>query len=434
MDLKLGLVALLGALAGCDYITGSFLTNGFSGDPFPVPVETTSGAVVVGLQVDNQSPPPHIAVLDVMSPVTVVDPGNDKQTISYPQLTLEGLDPATGMLDKPRARFDDQQLVTIHPCTDPSCAVGTPASPRPIDAILGMDAFVSDALRLDLGASQLFVLPDIAGDDSNRGLSCDAVLPQAFRGGGTMLVGGTEVAFANWRIPIDTCIAPNPDASTQDQRGANMLLVLSTAVGVTIFDESAYERYRQVVTSAPDVSTLPDASVLLPSGVITGKQTTIGSLALVGNSSANPRSPCRQVYAHHLLTKGDCVAGDDCPCHSATTDTPTFCAVPAIIELNPPTPIDVLVVSDADPTLQALRAELRPDEPEADGILGANVLSALELDLDYPHDRALGRCVAKAPCLDNPGACCARPALSGEDRRISVHDCLMPPGSIMRRP
>jgi hypothetical protein len=287
-----------------------------------------------------------------------------------------------------------------------------------------MSAFSSDALRLDVGSNELFVLPDVAGDDSNRALSCDAVLPQAFRGGGTMLVGGTEVGFANWRVAIDTCLAFDPDPNLlQSERGANELMVLSSAIGVSILGETGYARYREVVPTAPDVSALPDATVMLPSGPISGKATTITSAALVGNSSSNPRAPCRQVYAHHLLTEGDCVTGADCPC----TGGPTFCAVPAIVELTPATPFPVLVVPDSDSTLQALRAELRPDRPEVDGILGTSALAALELDLDYPHDRALGRCVDNATCA-------ARPELSGEDRRDSIKACLAaPPGPIMRQ-
>jgi hypothetical protein len=414
-------------LTGCSYITSSFVTNDFSGDPFPIPVETSSGAVVVGLQQQGESI--RTSVLDVMSPVTVFDPGPDKPaTISFPPVTVMGLDPITGLLDKPRAVFTEPQILRVHPCTDATCSVGTEAAPRPFDAILGMDSFASDALRLDLsttaGASEMVILPDVAGDNSNRGLSCDAVLASPFRGGGTLLVGGTEVAFANFRIAIDTCLAPDPDPNiTQAARGANVLLVLSTALGISILDETAYTRYRQVVPSAPDVSALPDGSVLLPSGVVRGKLTTVSSLALVGNSTTNPRAPCRQVYAHHLLTAGDCPDGGDCPC----TGGPTFCPVPAIIELTPATPLAVLVVADDDPTLQALRAELRPDRPEVDGILGTAALTALELDLDYQHNRALGRCSDDATCA-------ARPELSSQDRRATITACLnAPPGPITRR-
>lgn len=411
------------ALAGCDYITGSFVTNDFSGDPFPVPIETASGAVLVGLQPEGGST--HTAVLDVMSPVSVLDPGpNGQARITYPAVTLLGFDATTGALDKPRARFEGPQILSLHPCSDPTCSIGDVASPQSIDAILGMSAFSSDALRLDLGTSELFVLPDVAGDDSNRALSCDAVLPLAFRGGGTMLVGGTEVGFANWRVVIDSCFAFDPDPNLlQSERGANEEMVLSSAIGTSILGEAGYARYREVVPSAPDVSALPDGSVLLPSGVVIGKLATITSVALVGNSSSSPRAPCRQVYASHLLTAGDCTTGEDCPCVGG----PTFCPAPAIVELTPATPFPVLVVPDADPTLQSLRAELRPDRPEVDGILGTSAITALELDLDYPHDRGLGRCVDNATCV-------ARPELSSESRRASIDACLAsPPGPIMRR-
>lgn len=402
------------ALAGCNYVTGSFVTNDFSGDPFPVEVDTASGALVVGVQPAGNDI--HTAVLDVMSPLTVIDPGPGAEPkITYPSVTLMGKG-ATGALDLPRARFDSPQVLSIHPCDTDPCVIGSTAAPRAINAILGMNAFGSDALRLDVGAGELFVLPDVAGDNSNRGLACDGVLPQPFRGGGTLVVGGTEIAFANWRVAIDTCLAPDPAASVQSARGSDALMVLSTAIGMSILDESAYERYREVVTTAPASATLPDASVLLPSGPISGKLASIPSLALVGNSTSSPRAPCRQVYAHHLLTIADCAPGDDCPC----TDGSTFCSVPAVVELTPATPIDVLVVPDADPTLQSLRAELRPDRPEVDGILGTQALALLELDLDYQHDRALARCTSGLDCV-------VRPELSSQDRRHMINHCLALP-------
>ncbi|MBV8757899.1 MAG: hypothetical protein JO257_11505 [Deltaproteobacteria bacterium] len=414
--------ALLLVLSGCNYVTSSFVTNDFSGDEFPVSVETSSGGIVLGVQPTGG--PIETAVLDVMSPVTVIDPGTTANpTISFPGLNVMGVDPLTGLLDKPRARFPDAQVVRVHPCTDDSCAIGSETTPRPIDAILGMDSFVSDALRLDVGASQLFILPDVAGDNSNRGLACDAALAAPFRGGGTLIVGGTEVGFANFRVAIDTCLAFNPDPTiTQEKRGANVQLVMSTALGMSILDETAYGRYRAIVTSAPDISALADGSVRLPSGLVRGKLTQISSLALVGNSSGtSARAPCRQMYAHHLLSVNDCTEGEDCPCTGAT-----FCPVPAVIELTPATPIDVLVVPDDDPTLQALRAELRPDRPEVDGILGTQALAALELDLDYPHNRALGRCTDITQCV-------ARPELSAQTRRESIANCLaLPPGPISR--
>ena len=82
--------------------------------------------------------------------------------------------------------------------------------------------------------------------------------------------------------------------------------------------------------------------------------------------------------------------------------------MPAIVELAPAAGLDVLVISDANPTLQALRTELRPDQPEVDGILGTNALRDLELDVDYPHNRA-ARALHRT---DGSAGCVTRPALS----------------------
>jgi hypothetical protein len=76
----------------------------------------------------------------------------------------------------------------------------------------------------------------------------------------------------------------------------------------------------------------------------------------------------------------------------------------------------VLVISDDNDTLQALRTELRPDQPEVDGILGTNALESVELDIDYPHARVLGRCTS--------GDCITYPALPERAARVKVAGCI----------
>jgi hypothetical protein len=90
--------------------------------------------------------------------------------------------------------------------------------------------------------------------------------------------------------------------------------------------------------------------------------------------------------------------------------------VPAILELAPATPIDVLIVADDEPTLQALRAELRPDTAEIDGILGTQALASASVDIDPPNDRLLFRC--------ETDGCQARPALITSAWKTEVRDCL----------
>jgi hypothetical protein len=407
--------AVVLAAGGCNYLTSSFQTNEFSGDPYPITVERTSGGVVVGMRVDSDSSD-RAAVLDVLSPITLVDRGPDVRiSMSSHDLTLLGARSPGGELDLPRARITDKGIATLHPCQDPECTIGTPGNPRPFNALFGLDSFAGDALRLRLGDDQIFVLPDVAGSEIHRTRSCDAVLESPYRGGGTLVVGGTELAFSNFRIAIDACISPDPARDIpQSKRGADALFVVSTAIGMSILDSSTYERYRELdPTTIPDLTTLPDQTLFLPSGPIVGKLAEIPSLALVSNFSAAPRAPCRQVWASHLLAARDCAPGDDCPCN----DGDTFCSAPAMVELFPLFQIPILVVDDSDPLLQALRVELRPDRPELDGILGADALTALELDLDYAHDRIVARCTDKT-------ACAARTLLDDREGRFYVNGCL----------
>ncbi|MDB4957665.1 MAG: hypothetical protein JWO36_5234 [Myxococcales bacterium] len=407
---------VLGLISSCSYVTNSFVINDFSGDPFPIQIDSSTGAVLVGFGAAGEAP--RTAVLDVLSPFTLIDRGKAATpSINYPDVTLLGERMPNGPLDLPRAKLKEPQVLTLHPCLDDACTIGTPAASRSFEALVGVSAFASDALRLRLATDQIFILPDVGGDELNRTRICDAVLPFPFRGGGVLVIGGTEISFGGWRIAIDTCLQPTPGASLQSGRGTDALLVASSAIGISLLGVSAYTRYREVFPTSPDLGTLPDETVFLPSGPITGKRVTIPSLALVANSPSNPRAPCRQVYAHHLLAARDCqVPGEaDCPCGPDIA----FCGVPALLELAPSPGIDMLVVPDDTETLQALRTELRPDRPEVDGILGTDAIRTLELDIDYPHGRLLGRCT-------DGMACHARPELYDPNERPAVASCIGP--------
>lgn len=469
------------ALAGCSLITDSFLTNDFSGDPFPTAVDTTSGALLVGAQpLDGAAP--HRAVLDVLSPITLLDPHtSDPPTLTTVDLMLLGRN-TDGALTLPRARFPQVQLLALHPCQIPpgadpqhlpECMVGTPAAPQPFDAVVGADALAGDAIRLQLASDQIFVLADVGGNDRARTLSCDAVFDAPYRGGGTLVVSGTELPFGNRRITLQACLggAPDPDpqilvndydppstdpsltfdprpdgrcqreftrsalAASLQPTGADALFVVSTSIGISILGNAAYQRYVLAHPGAPAVDSLPADSVYLPSGLVSGRRATIDRLALVAAPSSNLLAPCRQLYAHRLLAAlgpidpsefdaaGTCTdaTGKTIPqasykFSSPCKDTSSFCPVPAILELTPPTGIDVLIVDDTDPTLQALRTELRPDQPEVDGILGADLLRGVEIDVDYPHDRLLARCQG--------GSCVGRPALAEQGDRCQINRCI----------
>ena len=422
------------ALAGCSLITDSFRTNDFSGDPFPIQIGRESGAVLIG--VHEPGGPDLVAVLDILSPLTLTDPGIGKPTtIGTTDLVLLGrADPGVEMFDLPRARLRGADVISLHPCADPEepvCAVGEPEPgvSRPYGALVGANALAGDALRLRLGDDQVFLLADVGGDERDRTFSCDAVFPSPYRGGGTLVVAGTEVPCGGRRVTLQACLGADPDpAIPQTARGGDALLVASTGIGVSLLGETAYERYRQAVlqripapsTPPPALADLPAASVYLPSGLVEGRRATIDRLALAAASSSSPRAPCRQVYAHYKLLPDDCARDDqDCPC----TNGDLFCSVPAVVELTPAAGLEVLVVPAENATLQALRAELRPDQPEVDGILGTDALQLAEIDVDYPHNRVLMRCPAPADPAA-PASCVTRPALAAAADRARVSGCI----------
>jgi hypothetical protein len=305
-------------------------------------------------------------------------------------------------------------VISLHPCQgDATCVVGPEAAPREYNAIIGADALAGDAVRLRLGFDQVRILADVAGGEVERTEACDAVFPSPYRGGGTLVIGGTELSFAGRRVTMQTCLGADPDPELpQASRGADALMLISTGIGTSLLGESAYARYRLVRDTALPLDQLPLATVNLPSGPITGRQTTIDRMALVARSSSTPRAPCRHVFAHHLLLQRDCMLGDDCPCENGEE----FCPIPAVVELAPAAGLEVLVISDDEPTLQALRTELRPDQPEVDGIIGTNALRSAELDIDYPHARVLARCTSSE--------CVTRPALPERTDRSRVAACI----------
>ncbi|MGE0869811.1 MAG: hypothetical protein AB7P03_14700 [Kofleriaceae bacterium] len=408
--MKLAALAGVLALAGCSLITDSFETNDFSGDPFPTIIDTSTGAVLVGMKTGSDPDAGGVlAVVDVLSPVTVIDPGpNMTPSITTEDLLVLGATAPGGPLTQPRARFAGSQLISLHPCaeTDTECLIGSASRVRPYQAIIGADALAGDAVRLRLGSDQMFVLPDISGPSLELSRACDGVFPSPYRGGGTLVIGGTELSFSGRRIAIEACLGSEPLTDPVSARGTDVLLVMSTGIGSSILGRSAFERYRELYPMEPALTDTPDDQIHLPSGVIVGWRRTIKNIALVAGSSSASRAPCRQVHLQEFLRqRRSCIAGVTCPCE----DNASFCAVPAVVELAPP--VSVLVVADDNDTLQALRTELRPDQPEVDGILGTDVLRQLEVDIDYPNDRVVMR------CLQGDCTCAMRPELASTSDR-----------------
>jgi hypothetical protein len=392
------------------------------GDALPIRIDATTGPVIAHIQ-EGDDGAVRAAVIDMLSPLTRLQSADGAPpTRRCTDLTLLGDGPAldpTALVA--RAHLD--LTITAMPCPTGGCQVGTGAATTAVGAIIGGDAFDTAAVRFDFSRGEMTLFPDIAGDVTARGRLCEAQVDRPFRGGGSLLLGGTEVSFPARRIAVGACLSYEdrfPQDGDIEERGADVELVVSTGIGPTILSASAYERWRATfddATRPPASDTLPTGSLWLATYQIAGRVGTIDRIALVGRDDDN-RGPCRQVYAHHLLSVRDCTSSDRCPCNSGERR----CSVPSVFELAPATPIAVLIVADDDPTLQALRAELRPETAEIDGILGTAALAATSIDVDPPDNRLLLRCEG--------AGCISRPALITSGDRKTVTTCLERAGAI----
>lgn len=403
--------------------------------PFPIPVDLDTGPVLIGMSTADQDTDYSLAVVDTLSPLTVIDdsvarglpPGEPERRRT--DLTLYGLD-ASGAV--PQVGFSSVSIWDLHPCATVDaagvaqpCTLGLDGQTRAIQSILGADLLARGAARFAFAEAEMFLLPDVAGSDQERADLCEAVFPAPFHGGGTMVVRGAEVSYSGRRIAVGACVyddaAPEPTAgvctaagvdparpdagagadagppdadasvAAPDTGGAcgtpglglDGLFLVSTGLPVTVVSERFYRCYESFAGATP-LADLPATTLHLPFGAMAVRMGEMQHLALVSETSEN-RGPCVERYANACMRAGNCDVEQIC------TDCDTTCRASAVAELSRPFP--VAVMSDAEPFLQALRDELRPALPEIDGILAPSALTPLVVDVDYPHNRMLARCV-----------------------------------------
>jgi hypothetical protein len=400
---------------------------------YPIPVDTGSGPVLVNLRTGAQEPV-ITATVDTLSPLTIIDsavPGlavPDQRRRSL-ELTLlasgTDMDSGMGVEPIPRARFQGVSTLDLHVCGEGSstvegyCQVGPGDAPRDIQGILGADLLAKNAVRFDFRERLMSFFPDIAGSNEDRSELCEAVFSDPFYGGGTMVVGGAEISFAGRRPAVGACffdrVAEDAQGrvcpATGEAQGIDGLFVVSTGLGITLITQSAYERYRVLHPAAPASSALEAITVHMPPGPIAARMAVLEDMAIVGEASAT-RGPCSERYANDFLSR--CRSCDEttiaCPCGDRE-----FCQAGAVVEIAGP--LVAAVIPDSEPVIQALRAELRPDLPEVSGIIGVAAMEALELDVDYPNNRLLARCM-------DPLACRVRPAVLNAASLSQTRACL----------
>lgn len=412
--------------------------------PFPIPVGLDAGPVLIGISTGDDDAGYGFAVVDTLSPLTVVDDsaarGQPPRTPARRRmdLTLYGLDESGAV---PQVLLSGAGIWDLHPCDDVDengaarpCTLGLEGQTRELQAILGADLLARGAARFAFAAARMFLLPDVPGDNQDRACLCEAVFPAPFHGGGTMVVSGAEVSYRGQRIALGACVyqdaaaapapvagmcvapdtgsapdaGPAPDAgmpqdagvmpdaatppSAYETLGLDGLFLLSTGLPVTLVSERFYHAY-EAFAGAPPLADLAPETLHLPFGSMRVRMGELRNLALVSETSEE-RGPCMERYANTCMRTGTCDTSD-----GGCRDCDTQCRASAAVDLAGPFP--VAVISDAEPLLQALRDELRPSLPEIDGILAPSALMPLVLDVDYPHNRVLVRCVSDG-CVAQP--------------------------------
>jgi len=383
-------------------------------DPFPIRFDDSRGAVVIGANAGDGVVP---AVLDTLAPVTVIDPVAAGRTVADPrrrrvEVTLLGLD-QEGLASVPRARFPDTSAIETHPCGgDALCRIGADPSAVEFGALLGTDILGRASMRIDFPARELRFFPEMAGTEADLTSDCQAVFSSAFAGGGTILVGGTEVPYSGRRAVIGACL-DQIDAADDVDRGVDTLMAISTGIGTSLLAASAYDRYA-ALTGATPREALVAGQLYLASGPTDALFGEIGRAALVGSLSdeSGERGPCRELFLNRLMSVDACTQGGVSPCPCPDEDS--FCRTAAAVDLQGP--IAVAVLPDDHPLLQSLRDELRPERPELDGVLGAAAMSQLRVELDYPNGRMVARCRV-------PIGCKTLPAVRSESSLIELERC-----------
>lgn len=391
-------VLLSAAFAGCDSESKVI-------DPFPISMDLSAGSVV--LKASENGDPTVDIVVDVLSPITVLDSYRSGGEVTRPlrrliELTLFGS--VSGAEFVPRVRFPRTPAYDLHPCDAPGsptapCQVGFGETTREIYGILGSDILSRSSVRFDFPRSQMRFFPDAAGSDSERSLACDAVFSRPFSGGGTLLIGGNEVSFAGYRPSLGACIHTDaiPEPGDLDSEvGIDLHMAISTSFAPTILSEQAYRRYAESAGAVPLENLVP-TTLYLPSGPVPARAGTIPYMAIVGEAGEDSRGrgPCRELYANaRMRTSRSCASSFvDCPC----PDGRQSCKAAAAVEISKG--ISIAVVDSGLPLLQALRDELRPRTPEIDGIIGVQALSDLRVEFDYPNGRMLMRCQTLDSCV-----------------------------------
>ncbi|HEY4188073.1 MAG TPA: hypothetical protein VGP07_23560, partial [Polyangia bacterium] len=284
---------------------------------------------------------------------------------------------------------------------------------------------------------------------------CSAVLHFGLLGGGE-LTAVSEPDFLGLTGPVDfpatrallrACAAPDAADPVNDPQpmcctradavsqatGANLSLLIATGIGPVVLSQSAWNRVVASQATAPPTPAAGAALSIpwLSAPLTTVTWSTLPRMTLVDlelDPSMNPGACVELARARRMewIERHETGATPACfqACDADPSDSAKAQNAAGYLEIGGP--VDVAIVPDGSGFLESLRAELRQQGPQVDGLLGTNMLATTTTEINYGSSpsRAIFSCApgtARTTCWASPR--CPRQASPGD-----LHSCFgLPP-------
>lgn len=395
------------------------------GEPITV-LATPDGALWLRVR-DTKSQPPSDgwALVDTSAPVNLWHDPRDRS----PQLDPRNFDVLAPDANAVRGRFEGVWALGT-PLTQPqalaaeggpgaavAAAVAQAHQGLPVLAVLGGEFWRGFAPILDrtpdASAPTLTLWDQQPASTGFLDMSQYAVLELDLFGGGQLNAKGAPDVFGlrgphqfpGSQLVVRGCAAPSafssetdtlPTCCRGDERrlatGADVALVVTTGLGGVVFSESGWARMSERIGQAPASMAAPATWIYHPAQprLIEGRVFSLPRLALVNLEVPVGQDPgaCvelgrarRTELVSISQRQNSSVAQCAPPCDMDPREPNKALSSAAYVELGGDIP--VTVVPDGANLIQALRAEIRPEGPEVDGLLGASALKSLRIELDY---------------------------------------------------
>jgi hypothetical protein len=444
-----GAVAALAIDAGCSEPCCTY-------DSRPIALERGQGGELMVLASLDGAPAGR-AILDTGTPVTIWNAPLGEGLPEVKRREVRLLGPAPSGAAPPTRAILRRTMTVAAPL---GTVMGAEGPITPV-ALLGGDLLVNFSVEVGFAAPQLVIWSEQPATDAFLSAAGYAVVHAKRRGGGELESAAPREGigprgpyqYPSSMLLLRGCANPNLFDREQplparccgnDQRalasGTDLSLLLGTGFGPLVLSRSAWERVSRAVGAPPPPLTPGPLLVPTSDTPVMAQWSTLSRLALVdreADAAVDP-GPCVELGRSRRLEQVAVAQSRNAdhalcalPCDQDPRTNNRAQNSAAYLELA--SEIPVAVIDDGDRLLQTLRAEIRPEGAELDGVLGAGALVNARVELDYRNQPARAIFSCEASLEAGVGACrsvgrCARLPEPGQ-----THSCFGLPAHALPR-